>query len=829
MPTLLLASALAARGEPAGRADLSEAWEQDFQLLQQQIDASDPATPAYRRLHQEALRRDSLIWHTDRDPADVVLRRTRVLVDHLATLDDAPQLDQESRDLQRLARQCEQTPVGDAANRRSLYVRLCELRRRIALQNPLLDFDQILFLTRHRPMRGDHHMVDQYYGHNARPGGSVYVLADPFRRSADCNASPPVARDLLATTTVSAGRLQGQRLTGGAAHTLDLDYDGRTIAFAWTQAAAPPEDASWDGQPWSYQEAVAKGKPYYYWSPETTYHIFRMDVDGGGLLQLTDGPFNEFDPCFLPNGRIAFISERRGGFLRCGDNRPNPTFTLHGMMRDGSDIVPLSLHETHEWNPSVDNNGMIAYTRWDYVDRDNDGAHHIWICYPDGRDPRAYHGNYTHRRELRPWMELGIRAIPNSHRYVAVAAAHHGYAYGSLVLIDQRIEDDGAMSQLRRITPDVHFPESESAPGVPHSQGRHRPKGEVYGTPWPLSEDFYLCVYDSDQRHYALYLVDSFGNRIFIYRDPDVACLDPVPLRPRPRPPIIPNQTVQSAADRYDGSKTEATVNILNVYDADFSWPRDTRISALRVVQLFPKSTYHMDRPMIGMGYESLARGVLGTVPVEEDGSVYFRAPVNVPLYFQALDGDGLAVQSMRSATYVHAGETLSCVGCHERKSRPTHPNRAPTTMAIRRPPSRIAPEASGAFPLTFPRLVQPVLDSQCVRCHDGQQDALDLTDAIAGPHGWSRAYQSLAPFAWSLSGGNGTISLNGSRSIPGHLGARASNLYRLLKKGHHDVQLTDQQLHRITLWLDCNSNFYGAYHDLRQQAEGKLVLPAVQ
>ena len=137
------------------------------------------------------------------------------------------------------------------------------------------------------------------------------------------------------------------------------------------------------------------------------------------------------------------------------------------MMRDGSDIIPLSFHETNEWNPSVDQDGMIAYTRWDYVDRDSDIAHHLWLCYPDGRDPRSYHANYPERREFRPWMELSIRAIPGSRRHVAVAAPHHGYNYGSLVLIDQSREDDNAMNQISRLTPEAHFPESESAPGKP--------------------------------------------------------------------------------------------------------------------------------------------------------------------------------------------------------------------------------------------------------------------------------------------------------------------------------------------------------------------------
>ena len=45
---------------------------------------------------------------------------------------------------------------------------------------------------------------------------------------------------------------------------------------------------------------------------------------------------------------------------------------------------------------------MLVYTRWDYVDRDTNIAHHIWICYPDGRDPRRFHGNYPAPPEGRP-------------------------------------------------------------------------------------------------------------------------------------------------------------------------------------------------------------------------------------------------------------------------------------------------------------------------------------------------------------------------------------------------------------------------------------------
>ena len=756
----------------------------------------------------------SLIAESDRDPVDVVIRRTGALLDHLSR--QGVDLSDAAGQLDMLRQRAAEVPLDAAADRQAIYLQACHLRRRIAWSNPLLDFDKLLFLTRHRPMRGDHHMVDQYYGFNAKPGGGVCVLEKPF-------SDQPTARDVLKDVKVTSGRLAGQTLNAGSFNTLDLDYDGESIAFAWTECGTVAEDADWSNQPWSKQRAIKNHKPYYHWNPSTVFHVFRAKLDGSQLVQLTDGPWQDFDPCFMPDGRIAFISERRGGFLRCGGNRPNPSYTLHRMNGDGSEVTTLSFHETNEWNPSVDEHGMVVYTRWDYVDRDDDGAHHMWTCYPDGRDPRAWHGNYPKKRETRPWMELSIRAIPDSNRLVAVAAPHHGYNYGSLVRIDPQLPDDGAMSQLRRITPEAHFPEAEQAPGKPHDRGKHNPAGEVYGAPWPLDENFYLCVYDPGQRHHGIYLVDVFGNKELIWRDPSIACVDPMPLRPRKRPPVIPDQV------RPAEQSASATVTVMNVYDADFDWPADTKITALRVVQIFPKTTFHMHEPRIGAADQSLGRGVLGTVPVEADGSAYFEAPVGVPLYFQALDASRQAVQSMRSDTYLHPGESLTCQGCHEPK-REAHAslkmNSAP--LALQREPSKIKPAVEGAWPLSFPRLVQPVLDSQCVDCHRKHPDSPDLTGAI-GKNGWSKSYQSLAPFAWKLYGANGSIFATGSRSTAGQLGARASKLIKLLEDGHYDTKLTDDQMHRLVLWLDTNANFYGVYHDLGRQGRGECVNPLLQ
>jgi hypothetical protein len=421
--------------------------------------------------------------------------------------------------------------------------------------------------------------------------------------------------------------------------------------------------------------------------------------------------------------------------------------------------------------------------------------------------------------------------VPGSEKYVAVAAPHHGYNYGSLVLVDQRAEDDGAMSQLKRITPEVAFPESESAPGASHKKGRHNPKYEVYGTPWPLSEDFYLCVYDPGQKHYGIYLVDSFGNRELLYRDPEVACLDPIPLRPRRRPPVIPSATTQARADQKPDRPSKATIAIMDMYQSDFKWPQDTKVTALRVIQLYPKSTYHLTTPQVGVGHESLVRGVAGVVPVEADGSAYFEAPVGVPIYFQALDERGRAVQSMRSATYVHPGESMTCIGCHEPKTEVSTVPRSTTPLALQRPPSPLKPEVPEALPISYPLLVQPVLDRHCVACHQERagEGASDLSGKTIGKHGWTSSYHALAPFAWGLSGGNGIITKNGMRSVPGQVGAEASKLMQLLDAGHYDVKLPPEDLRRITVWLDANSNFFGAYHDTERQARGERVWPEVE
>ena len=392
------------------------------------------------------------------------------------------------------------------------------------------------------------------------------------------------------------------------------------------------------------------------------------------------------------------------------------------------------------------------------------------------------------------------------------------------------------MAQVKRLTPDQLFPEAEI--------GTHGPPAN-YAAPYPLSEHFFLCVYDKDSRsdagtsnNYGIYLVDAFGNKELLYRDDEISCLDPMPIKARPVPHVIPHKTAVGKPLK-PGTKFVppdpktipdfGTVGLVNVYDSIYPMKDLPKITALRVIQLLPKTTPFANQPFIGVGDQKSARMVLGTVPVEQDGSAFFKMPADKPVYFQALDADGMAVQSMRSATYVHPGETLTCLGCHNSPTNGYSMGQNSAT-ALRRPPSVLTPDVQGSKPFSYPILVQPVLEKNCVECHKKSQaegkKAPDLTRAQGEHNRWFTSYDSLKNFAFFW---NNAWFDEVPDSKPGQIGARNSKLYQMLVKGHHGLKLSKEDLHRLTLWLDCNSDFYGAYEKIEEQKEGKVVWPSLE
>ncbi|MHC4646859.1 MAG: HzsA-related protein, partial [Planctomycetota bacterium] len=416
------------------------------------------------------------------------------------------------------------------------------------------------------------------------------------------------------------------------------------------------------------------------------------------------------------------------------------------------------------WNPALANDGRILYTRWDYIDRFNGHFFSLWSTNTDGTNPQLVYGNFT----VRPQAVLEARPIPNSRKLIFTASAHHSITGGSLVLLDRTrgIEDS---DPLVRLTPEVAFPETEAWADM------------YYANPYPLSEDHYLVCW-SDRRlpphcrvddskdnpinATGLYLYDAFGNLNLLYRDPNISAAYPIPVRPRHVP---------------------------------------------------PKTQPHMNSPNLGVSKEDPGKFVLGTVPVERDGSAHFRVPSGIPVFFQALDSNGLAIQTMRTLTYVQPGQTLACIGCHEpRNAAPAAETRA---AAAQREPSRLTVGPSGSWPLRFDRLVQPVLDTLCISCHHADslnQEAarFDLTAA--------NSYSNLLLFDdKDLQ----DLAFEKDNSIIGQCPARKSKLLTMLTdgEGHEGVRLDADSFNRLVIWMDLYAQRQGSFSEDQEEALRKL------
>ena len=799
----------------AATGTLETEWAQQYAALQHDL----ASRPAFAKVAGETFRPEALLLESDRDPADIVLRRTAALLADLQHGAATPKLADLARQLATLQKNSELIAPADALARRTLFDQACQLRRQIAFANPLLDFDQLLFVKRHRGIYN--HMCDQFYGITARPGGGVFVLQHPF-------GAQPELRDMLAEARVANGRLKGQTLLGSNAATAHLAYDGvRLLTGDETQGGAfLSPTLSYDAKEIWFAYCECRGDRDQkmhedptrgHWAEGRCFHLFKVNADGSDLRQVTDGTWNEFDPCWLPNGRVAFISERRGGYLRCG--RACPLYNLYDMAADGSGINLLSIHDSNEWGPSVTHDGRIIWTRWDYVDRYGCIAHMPWITRLDGTDPRAVHGNFA-TRNLRADMELGVRAVPGSPKFIATAAPHHGQAFGSLVLIDPRIADDDAMGPVRRLTPEVGFPESQGG-------------AQAYGTPWPLSENYFLCVYDATlagagksrnaNGDYGIYLVDAFGNKELVYRDPEIGCSSPIPLRPAAQEPL--QRTPTSLADAKPlkpGDVGEGTMAVLNIFNTLRPLPAGTKATTLRILQVLPCAvpsgtslSPHQTGKRIAEAGDSIvnARWVLGTVPIESDGSAYFKVPANRELFFQLVDERGMAVQSMRSGTAIRNGEKLVCAGCHEPKHQ-TATAPAAAALALRRAPSNPQPDVEGANPFSYPRLVQPVLERNCVACHDKNPGKAPNLKREPIQNHFYASYNALQKYSFFRYG-------DSYRTIPGQFGAHAAPLIAMLEKGHHDLKLSAEDFHRLTLWQDCVGLFYGVFE--KEPGEAQL------
>lgn len=670
-----------------------------------------------------------------------------------------------------------------------------------------------------------HEYVGHFYNVAHLAGGGVYILTEPGKS--------------LATTSLTEGRLPP-----GAFQTLALDYDARRAYFAFVEVR--PGERDRPVRPNWHMLTPAPFPPEwdYHGPHREAFHLYELDLSTGEITQLTFGREDDISPWPLPDGNLVFLSSQRGGYTRCNNWwEPLPTYTLHLLDRASGEIVTLSYHETNEWHPVVLNDGRICYSRWDYVDRSAAHFHGLWTCLPDGTFARALFGNYT--------MDISAcfqpRPIPGSQKIAFIAGAHHAIVGGALVIFDpakallDRETGEDRFDCLENLTPEMPFPETPN----------QWPAG-YFASPWPLSEDCFLVAFGYDrlpgigsghatEQGTGLYYYDRWGNLELLYVDEGYACLDPIPIVARPKPPILPRLP---AADPTASTQPagEAFVYVVDVTRSHLPFPADCKPHHVRVFQLFPKSTPTVNDPRIGHANAENARALIGTAPVEADGSAYFRVPAGVPLYFQVVDETGRAIQGMRSTVYFRPGERVGCVGCHERQ--PQAPP-AVRPLALERPPSVLTPGPDGTRPFSFVRLIQPILDRHCVRCHR-QEGTPDPLGGRQGPTGmfakpdltarpekmFTRSYNNLRPYVAFFEWGGASIDQIVTK--PGRMPARLSRLAAILDDPVHsqEVRLSDEERRSIYLWLDANAPFYGTYDRTLQAAQlrGEAIpLPELQ
>ena len=663
---------------------------------------------------------------------------------------------------------------GDAWSR--LFTEASSWRERLLLNR--IAFDTLFFVER-QPFDSEQPYMDAHHLHNP-PGGSLCRLS-------------PVRPDGVVTPVVDS-------LGEGIYRDLCLHWNAQKLLFSFGNGSD-----LWDGS--------------------ESYHLYESDPDGSHLRQLTQGPKNDCEPFYLPNGQIGFTSDRSEHFVMCGAARHVANLFL--MEADGSHLRQLSYNVFNEFNPSVLPDGRIIYSRWEYNERSVTSMHNPFTIYPDGTMVSTYFGNAG----IRPNVFMFTRPVPQSDKVMALFTAHHGQTHGPIGLIDRNAAVNGPLG-FKILTP--HIPiTGEKAEDSQYGW---------YSDPVPLSEDTYLCAYTPTvvpwlSNSWGIYLGDRHGNLALVYRDCLISCAEPVPLVQRPVPPIVQQLPFNGAAahgpsdeDRPPSQNEDAFAETATLFLADVSVGLTgiarTEPRYLRIIEDVPRKSVHDGGVVITAGSSIYTvKRILGTVPIELDGSAHFSVPANRNVYFEVLDKNQLEIQRMRSVVCLKPGERRSCVGCHES---PYQTAFNKPVAALRRPPSQPTPPPWGSSIFSFLRDVQPVLNARCVPCHtyDRPQNGIILTDDLTDR--FTIAYEELLPFVKVANAMRWDQPEDVLAQPPYTYGSKSSRLIQILDQGHHEVRLSPEERLRLVNWVDANAVYYdryeSAYGDLRSIFSGSTA-----
>ena len=536
---------------------------------------------------------------------------------------------------------------------------------------------------------------------------------------------------------------------------------------------------------------------------EDCFHVYEIGIDGSGLRRITDGPFQDIHPFYLPDGKIGFVSTRVKSYALC---QPGAGCALHVMEADSSNIRRIHFGTLADHSPFVLDDGSILFTRWEYQDKDLTYLQGLWTISPAGHRVQLFFGNTI----LEPAVIWQAKPIPNTSNVLCTLAPHHGNPVGAVGIIDRSKGLENPLG-ITNLTPEIDYNpnRNERGPG-------DRQFPWAYRDPYPISERLFLVSYGGGgPNRYRLFLMNDKGEKELLYEDKAISCFNPVPLVSRTPPHNV-----------YAGERSNDTYGVFFVADVyrGLIGVEQGAVAAIRVMKVIPKPcnmrgqrAYDMD-PLMSRG-TYYAKSCLGTVPVAEDGSAYFKAPAGEELYFQALDADGKELCRMGSVTQLIGGETQSCIGCHESRFT-APPNRAVSQATIGRDAVDIQPPAWGAGPTDFVRQVQPVFDKYCAECHSGADPAAGIDLSGDKTRFFNMTYDNiterrLVNYYWLLN----EALVRAFRSLES--GSRVSKLVDMIEAGHGEVKMDDQSRRRIYTWIEGNVPYYGTYDHTRPGRPG--------
>lgn len=664
-------------------------------------------------------------------------------------------------------------------------------------RNKLFGSDSLLFLKRF-PFQSNHYYTDYINGCKFY-GGNLYSL----------NLKTGEERELV------------PELQNGIFNRMDLDFDAGKIVFDWKE------------------------------EQQSGFRIYEKDLITNELRQITVPPDNEdqlielyrvtpeyhhgtddMHPIYLPDGGICFISTRCQYGILCDGPDNFSTTILYRMDADGQNIEKLTNSALSESNPSVMEDGRILYTRWEYIDKGAVAVKCLWAMRPDGTNPVEIYGNTI---DLPPALLMGRQIPGHSNLFSCLGTPHccPENGIGTVITINTQL-DIRTREPMGYVTPNTDIRSENGVSQFIKGEWETTHSGPVYCDPFPLSEKQFLVAhnpssYFNEKTAWGLYYIDVFGNHIRIFDDPEISCWQPMPYTSRKRPNVV--QSVIDPNLKEKGLAAVLVTNVahgmegVNVEDVKYIRVNEQIPRPWKARKNWPGEVYDQQHAVVSKDTHLGLKLQHGIIPVEPDGSAYFLVKADRNIFFQVLDENFMELQRERTYNNFRPGEIRSCSGCHERRTEAAF-STGKRPLAFDKAPRLPGPqpgEKSGLRPLDYVADVQPIWNKSCIECHSGDnpKGGLNLSGDLTTF--FNVSYENLVPerrqnpkdpnyLGWII-GENHPKEQNAHYLPAKSLGSHTSRLMKMMNQGHQGIELTKEELVRISTWIDSNAQYYGTYY----------------